>query len=478
VKINGPQGCSGLGITISHIAGQRLPDAESRLDWSLFDFISPHLIGIEQNIFWRSAMRLVRSVGAILVLATWCANTQPVGAIQIVVDYRYDTQNFFNPSTNDGQNARSTVEAAADWFSAILDDTLSAIPFVDPNPTGPNLTPVWRQIFKHPGTGQLDYIVSSAADASMDGLTVYQSQPAADEFRDIQIPADQILVYVGGSSLDSALGEASTGFSVYGQPSFNTNVAQRGKPTSEFSTWGGSITFDNDAATNWNFDYLVEPAVGKSDLYSVALHEIGHLLGLASNNSPFNTWVVGTEFRGPQALDAWKREDPSAPSSATGIPLEGFPSGGGPLDRHWKDNAPLPTSAPSVSGFRVGTTKRQEAAMDPNILTGTRKLFTDVDTYALRDIGWTILDSVFAIPGDFNGDGDVDGSDLAYWNTWYGINANADADGDGDTDGDDFLIWQRNYTGSLPFSAVSAVPEPAVLTLVACAMLCCRRRRS
>jgi hypothetical protein len=36
--------------------------------------------------------------------------------------------------------------------------------------------------------------------------------------------------------------------------------------------------------------------------------------------------------------------------------------------------------------------------MDPNILTGSRKLFTDVDTYALRDLGWTIPDSAVPEP--------------------------------------------------------------------------------
>ena len=416
-------------------------------------------------------MRLMRSLGIVLVLAAWFELALPADAIQIVVDYRYDTQNFFNVSTTNGPKARATVEAAANWLSTIIDDTLSAIPFTDPNPPAPQFFPVWRQVFQHPGTGQSSYAVSSAANASVDGLTVVHGSPPANEFRDIQIPANQLLVYVGGSSLSSALGQSSTGFGSYGSDSFNANVAQRGKPTSEYASWGGSVTFDNDAATNWNFDYLTEPTAGKSDLYSVALHEIGHLLGLSSNNSAFNAWKFGAEFRGPQALAAWKREDPSAPSSATGIPLVSS------SDRHWKDNAPTPTSAPSVSSFRVGTTMLQEAAMDPNILTGSRKLFTDVDTYALRDVGWTIPNSVFAIPGDFNGDGDVDGGDLAYWSTWYGINANGDADGDGDTDGDDFLGWQRNFTGSLPFAAAAAVPEPSTLILLACAMLISWRRR-
>jgi hypothetical protein len=60
----------------------------------------------------------------------------------------------------------------------------------------------------------------------------------------------------------------------------------------------------------------------------------------------------------------------------------------------------------------------------------------------------TLLVEESEIDGDFNGDGDVDGEDLADWQASYGIDALADADGDGDTDGRDFLVWQRNYTGS------------------------------
>ena len=70
-----------------------------------------------------------------------------------------------------------------------------------------------------------------------------------------------------------------------------------------------------------------------------------------------------------------------------------------------------------------------------------------------------------AVPGDFNGDGDVDADDLNDWQTSYSSSAAGDADGDGDTDGRDFLIWQRNYTGPQAIAAFS-VPEPTSLLVV------------
>jgi hypothetical protein len=68
------------------------------------------------------------------------------------------------------------------------------------------------------------------------------------------------------------------------------------------------------------------------------------------------------------------------------------------------------------------------------------------------------------MPGDFTGDGIVNGADLAVWRTAYGVNANGDANGDGDTDGRDFLLWQRHFDSAL--AGIGAVPEPTSISLL------------
>jgi hypothetical protein len=88
--------------------------------------------------------------------------------------------------------------------------------------------------------------------------------------------------------------------------------------------------------------------------------------------------------------------------------------------------------------------------------------------------------SLPSIPGDFDGDGKVDGLDLTVWKTAFAAHtANADANGDGDSDGDDFLVWQRNLGAGVPGGASAAAPEPTSLSLMAAAavMFACRRRR-
>ncbi len=74
--------------------------------------------------------------------------------------------------------------------------------------------------------------------------------------------------------------------------------------------------------------------------------------------------------------------------------------------------------------------------------------------------------TAITLPGDFDLDGDVDGADLAKWQTEFGISDGSDADVDGDSDGNDYLAWQSNF-GLANGSAIAArvVPEPTSATI-------------
>ena len=87
-------------------------------------------------------------------------------------------------------------------------------------------------------------------------------------------------------------------------------------------------------------------------------------------------------------------------------------------------------------------------------------------TFFLDTISHNPLGSLGPIPGDFDGDGDVDADDLTQWEGDFGINGDSDADGDGDSDGGDFLAWQRNYDSPATEVLAAAVPEPASAVLL------------
>ncbi len=83
------------------------------------------------------------------------------------------------------------------------------------------------------------------------------------------------------------------------------------------------------------------------------------------------------------------------------------------------------------------------------------------------------LEPALPIAGDFDSDGDTDGADLALWTDGFGLvqgaqRSDGDANVDGDVDGGDFLRWQRNFQ---PASPIAAVPEPSSLVLLSVVVL-------
>jgi GH35 family endo-1,4-beta-xylanase len=83
--------------------------------------------------------------------------------------------------------------------------------------------------------------------------------------------------------------------------------------------------------------------------------------------------------------------------------------------------------------------------------------------------GTTDYNFVYRVPGDFDGDLDVDAGDLERWKLGFGVDARGDADFDGDTDSGDFLVWQRNL-GQDYSPNMSAVPEPGTSIMLAVAV--------
>lgn len=278
-----------------------------------------------------------RLASCVLVLAATMivAVGLPVRAETIIqFDYSYDTGNFFGPGTP----ARATLEAAGAFFEGVLADELSAIA-----PGGVNS---WNAEFVNPSTGD---------PVSLPNTT---------------IPANTLVVYAGARNLpDSSLGKGGPGgFSANGTPAWLNTVGSRGEGTTsgpganDFAPWGGTLSVDNDAT--WNFEHTVAPGSGQSDLFSVVLHELGHVLGYGTSDS-WDNLVSGLDFTGPAA--------------------EAEYSGAVPLDEdlaHWAADT-MSQVYPDGAG--------QEAAMDPQLTEGTRKQFTDLDVAALGDIGWDLV---------------------------------------------------------------------------------------
>ena len=302
-------------------------------------------------------------------------------AFNIEFDYTYDTNNFFDSNTTEGQQRRNTLTQAGNYFTDYISDSLLAIENNSSSSSGIGFgSNTWTASFFHPGTGNIQTIT------------------------DLTVPADTITVYAGGRDFDS-LGQGGKGgfTTASGTQEFVDLIQGRGEagaltdPKTDIGVWGGSIAFDTDIVvdinnnpTNFDWHNTVEIAAQdpldstEFDFLSVAIHELAHVFGYTSNlDSSWGSNITSgtTQFTGANSLAVYQTEtDPSA----TFVPLEN-----GSLS-HWQRN----TSSFTLAG------DSQETALDPNIFNGQRKLLTNLDYAGLEDIGWEV--NTTTIPFEFS----------------------------------------------------------------------------
>lgn len=265
-----------------------------------------------------------RPVRPILQLET--LEEREVPAITIQLDYSHDTSGFFNNSA-----ARAVMQQAATDIGNTLTANLAAI-----TPSGSD---TWSATFYDPSTG---------AQVSVSNLSV---------------AANTITVFVGARSL-SANGEAGVGgfggYSVSGSQSWISNVENR--DWGGVAPWGGSIAFDT--SRNWYFSISANGLTSSQlDFYSVAEHELGHVLGIGTSTQ-WNNLVSGSSFVGSHAEAVY----------------------GGPVPvstAHWANGV-------SING--------QQAVMDPVLNYGQRLNWTTLDAAALQDLGWSASTPSLASP--------------------------------------------------------------------------------
>ena len=257
--------------------------------------------------------------------------TRVLPTVSFVFNYSLDTNHFF-----DTQAKKDVLEAAGHLIGDRLLDSLNAI-----TPSGSNS---WKPNIINPSTG---------AQISLSGGTM--------------VGSNTIVVYVGAHSLSgSTLATGvSGGYSFTGSQAWANTLKGRGqsgalaaKPT-DTALWGGSIQFNSSKA--W-FTGMTTAGLttSQNDLLSTTVHELGHIIGFNNSNPAFHRYVssFGT-FTGPNTV---------ALRGGSAVSLSADRS-------HW---------AEGISNEGV------EAEMDPTLTTGTRKLLSNLDLAAFRDIGWQL----------------------------------------------------------------------------------------
>ncbi len=273
---------------------------------------------ISGNVLWGDGTSSQAVVGA----------SAATGPLSIRFDYSLDANNFFA-----APERRNTLQLAANSVISKFSDQLTAI-----RPTG---TDQWTAKFLHPSTG------------------------AQDTRTNLNIAANEILIYVGARTLSAGeLGRGEKGgFSASStSQAFIDTVRARGQtgaisnPATDFGPWGGTIAFSLGA--NWHFGATtVGLDANEFDFATVASHELMHSLGFGLSNS-WNAKVVGG-FTGANSV---------AVSGRSPVPLADV--------FHWQTGL-------TIDGRPV--------AMSPETTNGVRKLPTRLDLAGMQDIGWQLI---------------------------------------------------------------------------------------
>ena len=186
--------------------------------------------------------------------------------------------------------------------------------------------------------------------------------------------------------------------------------------------------------------------IGSTDLYSVALHEIGHVLGLSSSWLEWTSQSSAGQFFGPAAVAAYNADNSTSLSTLEEVSAS---------NHHWEDGVYesfiFHNASPNYTGT-VGPGVLQDLLLEPTAnFTGTLRRFelTNVDVAALVDIGWSVVPQIEAIPGDYNFDGAVDAADYVAWRK--GVAAG------------DYPTWRANFGEPGGSGSAANLPPPSAV---------------
>ena len=243
-------------------------------------------------------------------------------------DFSLDSNGFFNT-----QAKKDVLVLAGKMLTDNLTDTLSAI-----KSSGSNS---WSATITNPGTGG----------------SVTKSN--------LNLGEGQILVYAGGRNISELGIGGSSGRSWRGTSSWGNTVMGRGQSgalattKTDVAPATGSVTFDTQGRS-WHFGKTTRGlSSGETDFLSVAVHELTHVLGINNGNQSWLRLNSNGRFTGAKVKAAF----------GNNVRLDSGKA-------HWAEGTK------ADGGL--------EAAMDPTLTSGTRKLLTSLDLTGLDDIGWTV----------------------------------------------------------------------------------------
>ncbi|MFA9476696.1 PEP-CTERM sorting domain-containing protein [Phycisphaerales bacterium AB-hyl4] len=329
------------------------------------------------------------SLVALTVVVTLMWSATAAHAITIVVDYTHDT--FI--STHSG--AQAALEAAAADLSNYIQTPLNATSSSDQGEHNQaSVSANWDFGYVNPATGSstttsgpmaADEVRVFAGVRNLTGNTLGQGGPGGAWPSGGAVPYSYSPAAVGdlGIAVDNFNASASDNMLRDGGPHIGTLTAaitaegQTFQMAVDYGVSVGHIWFDSDTNNSgstdtqgqleafWHFDHTTDVAVGKFDFYTVALHELLHVLGIGSSLS-WDNLVDGTTWLGSSVADL-------------------LGSGAGAVS---SDGSHI---ASSLQSYDLVNGDLQYTVMGPTLAAGERRYLTELDAAFLADIGWSVI---------------------------------------------------------------------------------------
>ncbi len=311
--------------------------------------------------------------------------TTPVMGLEIKVDYSHDEaiDQFFSSNPE----AQQAVEKAAADLGNALSNSMTEVntDFFSGTNGNTQANFDWWWTYLNPVNGNTetianpsiasDTIVIYAGTRSLSGKTLGQGGAggAGVQISGSGFPNEWIDAVDIAEANSNAVMSRGTGpliGRISGAANFGGYVGQYDL---DFGVTVGNLWFDADTdndgsrdsdavlATAWHYDAYAPVAAGKFDLYSVALHEMMHVIG-AGTSRTWDQLANGTEWLGTEA----------ALVAGTANILES--------DGHH--------TLPGIQSVRISDGVLQETVLAPTIAPGIRKELTELDVAILTDLGY------------------------------------------------------------------------------------------
>ena len=349
-----------------------------------------------------------------LVLGFIYSAISSYAAIDIIFDYSYDSGNYF------GDDQRYIMEQVAYAFESRMGGTTftSSKPsdYAGSTASNPQFT------FTNPSTGGSASVVP--------GSTTSEGNVIGN--------ANELVIFLGarsrGANPLADAGPAGWGSGSYYPPDSWVTAMQAKDTSTHWEPKMGASSVNTDANFYYDTDLTTHADAttsGKTDFYSVMVHEIGHIMGFTSSEA-FKNYSSG----GVAGVGSWTGPNAKAQYSNQNVPLNGNP--------HW-----------SSSLTQGNVVCACHPSMQPSTTINVRDSFTDLDFALLKDVGYTIsnapvgtnIGGTYTDP-DWGGTYDIPVSmSYADWIASGGGNGSAGGGGGGGGGG----------------AGISAAPEPAYL---------------